>query len=613
MGSTEEQQKRNTDCVYFLASPLTCKKGSECEYRHSHTARLNPSDCWYWLNGSCCNPSCAFRHPPVEGLNGMKTVPLKMHSQSVVPTSKSSVPCYFFFNAICNKGEQCSFLHGYFPDQKIMKAVSEVSDSHLPENKISASSDTGPASVELPADPPAVNLHLFKQNFLEEVLKQSAPVNVLEERSQSAEYMVPDHEEPTDNSHNALDLVDQSGQLSPYQSSEELMKVHVEPELDERWESSPGFDVLVDDGSEQLAYDDDGAEYVPAHNGESDLLHSQLLDYGFEGRADYDHLRYHDEGYLYGPSHYDNYDHIEDGYLDDFSHQGSFPNEERIFENGFDQKMKVMGRISSDQNVRDDGWDLRDHLRKHKRMNVHRFPLNSRKRRVSHARGTSQEKPMRCGTIFPNYCRLASEVGKSVVPSLQGDIESTIDDHHRQDQTGYTEVSRFKRARLRERERRRRRWNSPSTSCDRHQSTNMKFLRSLEVHHDGFVGPKTLAEIKEEKRRDKTGGKISRDFLQYQKRQETIDFEGPKPLEELLKGKRRSENANAGMSAGKECFKVSSMVEKRVDDANMSVVEDQDRIYMAFYETDDKYVEVDGSDGVDDDTFQKKVAHMLSN
>ncbi|KAK9274669.1 hypothetical protein L1049_021920 [Liquidambar formosana] len=59
----DEALKRNTDCVYFLASPLTCKKGSECEYRHSEYARVNPRDCWYWLNGNCLNPKCAFRHP----------------------------------------------------------------------------------------------------------------------------------------------------------------------------------------------------------------------------------------------------------------------------------------------------------------------------------------------------------------------------------------------------------------------------------------------------------------------------------------------------------------------------------------------------------------------
>ncbi|CAN1216643.1 Zinc finger CCCH domain-containing protein 32 [Linum perenne] len=56
----EELLKQNTDCVYFLASPPTW---TECEYHHKDMARLNPRDCWYWLSGSCLNPTCAFRHP----------------------------------------------------------------------------------------------------------------------------------------------------------------------------------------------------------------------------------------------------------------------------------------------------------------------------------------------------------------------------------------------------------------------------------------------------------------------------------------------------------------------------------------------------------------------
>ncbi|KAI5081812.1 hypothetical protein GOP47_0001555 [Adiantum capillus-veneris] len=67
----DEAQKRNTDCVYFLASPLTCKKGADCEYRHSEAARVNPRDCWYWLSGNCLNASCSFRHPPLDGRPGV--------------------------------------------------------------------------------------------------------------------------------------------------------------------------------------------------------------------------------------------------------------------------------------------------------------------------------------------------------------------------------------------------------------------------------------------------------------------------------------------------------------------------------------------------------------
>ncbi|KAI3818400.1 hypothetical protein L1987_12206 [Smallanthus sonchifolius] len=113
----DELLKRNTDCVYFLASPLTCKKGSECEYRHSDIARVNPRDCWYWLNGNCLNPKCAFRHPPLDGLMGSDAstpmgppVPAPHATPYAVP--KQGVACIFFQKGFCLKGHLCPFLHG---------------------------------------------------------------------------------------------------------------------------------------------------------------------------------------------------------------------------------------------------------------------------------------------------------------------------------------------------------------------------------------------------------------------------------------------------------------------------------------------------------------------
>lgn len=114
----EEAQKRNTDCVYFLASPLTCKKGNGCEFRHSEAARMNPQDCWYWLGGNCLNTSCSFRHPPLDGRPGSSSAAFVAPVSSATATtsataaSKSRVPCYFFSQGYCVKGDRCSFLHG---------------------------------------------------------------------------------------------------------------------------------------------------------------------------------------------------------------------------------------------------------------------------------------------------------------------------------------------------------------------------------------------------------------------------------------------------------------------------------------------------------------------
>ncbi|CAM6127657.1 unnamed protein product [Calypogeia fissa] len=100
--------KKNTDCVYFLASPLTCKKGNDCEFRHSESARVNPRDCRYWLLGNCLNWDCPFRHPPLEG---RPTVAAAAAPGSGGGTNKSRVPCYFFSQGYCAKGDKCPFLH----------------------------------------------------------------------------------------------------------------------------------------------------------------------------------------------------------------------------------------------------------------------------------------------------------------------------------------------------------------------------------------------------------------------------------------------------------------------------------------------------------------------
>ncbi|PKU87779.1 zinc finger CCCH domain-containing protein 19 [Dendrobium catenatum] len=126
----EEAVKRNTDCVYFLASPLTCKKGSECEYRHSEGARINPRDCKFWFSGNCLNPKCLFRHPPLDvpfgnpvATSGSNMAPslaptpmqLPMASLPAYNLSRNNVPCYYFQKGACLKGDKCPFVHGPQP------------------------------------------------------------------------------------------------------------------------------------------------------------------------------------------------------------------------------------------------------------------------------------------------------------------------------------------------------------------------------------------------------------------------------------------------------------------------------------------------------------------
>ncbi|KAG0461903.1 hypothetical protein HPP92_020379 [Vanilla planifolia] len=171
----EEAMKRNTDCVYFLASPLTCKKGIECEYRHSEGARINPRDCRFWLSGNCLNPRCIFRHPPLDGLfgnPGVTSVPVVTSSQMTPSvqvlmgnpansSSRNNVPCYYFQKGTCLKGDKCPFMHGPWPagNPLAMQAskIAASSTSQLETSKKNALAIRECSNQEIPYPSPSSN------------------------------------------------------------------------------------------------------------------------------------------------------------------------------------------------------------------------------------------------------------------------------------------------------------------------------------------------------------------------------------------------------------------------------------------------------------------------
>lgn len=546
----DEIKKRNMDCVYFLASPLTCKKGAECEYRHSESARLNPRDCYYWLNGGCLNPSCAFRHPPLEGLTETGSGPVQPSSNALIPSSKSSVPCYFYFNAYCIKGDQCPFLHDMFPAQKSLKAPPQMTTAHPPEKKTSTGSDTGPASVEVPAHLPGDTPEPIKQEHFKEVSQQPTTAIALEEPNPSAESSVPDFEEPSIklSDENPLPPTEYgSPPLCLDQGSEGLVKECAEP--DEWWESSPGFDVLVDDGSDQLPYDDDDADYIMARERESEILHSHghLLQYDYDVPDGYDPTGYPDAGYMYEHGMLDNYNHADNN-----RYTPEYFQREHSRERGHSRERSLevvphRKRHSSRRNdVLDerDGMDLRDHLRKRRKTDG-----SSRKGLPSHARRKSRERSVRQGMGPSLHGRLASEVGNMSV-SVH-DTEFSVNDSQRSGWSGYPQSSRHVQSRLREREsRRRNRKPTPERSVriSSGEGSSSRKAESSQVKTDAsnFTGPKTLAQIKEEKRRatSEEGNNSENYAPRHPTRTGPKDFEGPRPLNELLKEKRRSMSSN---------------------------------------------------------------------
>ncbi|KAL8227761.1 hypothetical protein R6Q57_015345 [Mikania cordata] len=274
----DELLKRNTDCVYFLASPLTCKKGSECEYRHSDVARVNPRDCWYWLNGNCLNPKCAFRHPPLDGLLGSDVsttmgppAPAQQHATPYA-APKQGVACVFFQKGFCLKGHLCPFLH------RPSTSVHNKSTQPMPANPVTESPKMAQqVTVHKPTE------FLLSQGKQPQPQPLPATSNGVDRKIAPPARVVPPPImiEPPSNKPN-------HGHVYPgYQTSNNERIVNGRDAEEYSREPSPGFDVLVDNEVEDSGQDY-GVDPVDRD------IYRQHRDYDHyneqDGRFDVDHV-----------------------------------------------------------------------------------------------------------------------------------------------------------------------------------------------------------------------------------------------------------------------------------------------------------------------------------
>ncbi|KAJ7978889.1 Zinc finger CCCH domain-containing protein [Quillaja saponaria] len=498
----EDLLKRNTDCVYFLASPLTCKKGDDCEYRHNEIARLNPRDCWYWLAGSCLNPICSFRHPPLDGHTG---VPSESTDCSL-PVNKTKVLCYYFFSGFCNKGDKCSFLHD--PDDNSSAGKLASTDTIILENKTSAGNNTDSVSAptEMHVNPsesaPNVTLDFKVQpNHLQHLV----PKNISQ---QSALPRISSYEYEAIATKSASKLPAEGFiHLCTEQSSEEQVNNHVEP--DERWESSSGFNVIVNNKSENFGYEDD-SEYLLDLDRECSEPNDCFLGYEFEEPVEYDAIT-PDSDLLCESDIYDGYRRLDTKHILGNVRKDPIFSREIVLDSLLSRKRKRMRMHLADY---DRVVDLRDHLRRRREISGHLVRLSRRHR--SSLMIQNQERRQRRIMDHRKIRRLASEVGMSTgnVGTLSNARKLGLPWHSQQ----YRSKKYYKKETLAQRQ-----FPSPKVS----RKSDLRERRS--THESAtFTGPKTLAQIKEEKKKAEESRycKIT-----------SVDFQGPKPLSEILKEK----------------------------------------------------------------------------
>ncbi|KAM7250506.1 hypothetical protein ACFE04_022389 [Oxalis oulophora] len=474
----EEALKRNTDCVYFLASPLTCKKGSECEYRHSDYVRLNPRDCYYWLNGNCLNPKCGFRHPPLDGLigtqaaSGSVVAPPQPAVALPIPlvaynSGKQGVACHFFQKGQCIKGDKCPFSHG--PPNHFGNKSSQATPPPAHEKKISVGLQKC-STEERKVPPPKAALEVKLAPRTE--TDPSRNVQPLPRKE------VPRYRAPIVSSVGNSNLVTRSNRTENAYDGDELLR-----------ETSPGFDVLVDD---ELR----GSDY---YQGEDQFGRRSVEKYNNVDRSSDSRV-----GVFGG------YEQMEGQYGWEQQQQQQHP----------DRKVEKRGYLNSDR-VPDS--DLRYRLSKHRGSSNGLRSVVSRDNR-------SEER------ITPYRSSHESSMGSR----LRGRIRLP----ERDARSRYSPPIASSH-RLRDRMKERVVEGNEFNNNDEGRNFRGRMMRTDERRSD-FAAPKSLAELKAKNSNYNAENDNNSSLVRKRKSLDddhlpsegAFPFEGPKPLSEILKRKR---------------------------------------------------------------------------
>ncbi|KAL9994582.1 putative transcription factor C3H family [Helianthus debilis subsp. tardiflorus] len=409
--------------------------GIECEFRHNEIARLNPRDCWYWLGGCCCNPECAFRHPPLEGLKEAYYESINPNNCPTLPVDKTNLPCYFYSKGFCNKADRCPFLHEPADNNK------PVVKNEVPcEKKLNNTVSTTPVQiVHTQPDPPP---NTAQTQNTHTVMNHTPDDHQLASRSESVE------------SEEHVGHVEREEFVESEEDAAESEEIVVQSESDVyNDQSSDGylehFDVFVEGESERLEFEEDGDVDLFLVNEED---HREL-------------------NFRYPIPEYDLYDKVAAQPRVSIFNRLSF------------KKRNVSKKLIF--NVQR-GSDLREHLTKSKVVDLNRrIRRNFRRGEVDFDRRGSLRK---------------------AVP-----------------------VNRYRPLLKKPR------FFSSDGSRSRKPAQHKRESRESQEQSAAFSGPKTLDQIKEEKKKARENRDLGSNYGTG------LDgfFQGPRPLSEILKSKRK--------------------------------------------------------------------------
>ncbi|TVU17298.1 hypothetical protein EJB05_33319 [Eragrostis curvula] len=509
-GEDPRWRRSNTDCVSFLASRFACTKGAECEYRHCEGARFNFRSCWYWFQGNCVNPSCTFRHPvsnrslaavlnstlPLESLNIAKSFadPLSSHGSACVKTAS---PCFFYYNSHCAKGDRCPFLHEP-PTNNVVETCSEATTLNPTVNHSSTGDEMIQSLKTSLTNPAEDSSNHIKEPHYKGVIESSNPDidgvgSIASERSVL-----------TGGRMKSSTPSDQSSELSEMEHTEQ----------DEWRDSSPDFDVIVDD----------------RETNKNDLEHHQLAG---ERGANGPYVKYDGgDSVGYGLDYLDSDCYEQDFcgfdsvcnpvgsfYLDHFKEQNTMATSGPLPDNRINLAVSTFEdeygrRFFGPRNFIGSMEDVAFHRQytetEHgsKRRPENRKGAKGRNRRNKRRRGFEPSIGSEEIESRSTHGRLYSSMGDSSGPV----VRSTFREQKK-------------------RSKRKQHHSHHAKSAERNANPKHQDCRA------DFTGPKTLAQIKE-----KCSSKLNSqpDACMPPGRSFSNDFKGPKSLSELLKAKSRT-------------------------------------------------------------------------
>ena len=479
-------------------------------------------------------------------------------------SGKQSVPCIFFQKGLCLKGDRCAFLHGPNPTgNKIPQAPAATPGTEPPslkkvfgglekctqEQRVLQPNFSKSFEVPRPAKP-ATKTETAPPKHAVSIDKTAVPPAGL--RDELPRYKATDVP-PASNGNSA----NRSNRMHQSDVSDDHSFQNGGKDVDEFYrESSPGFDVLVDDDLRDSDYYHDEDQF----GGDGRNLNS-MNEFDIGRSSDYNSMADMDREMFRDPHGYDSYEHMHGQYPWDHRRSSS----ERMLVGAAPLERRGYRKSESPDQINES--DLRHRLSKHRRVNGLRSVVSHDYDLDNHAEERSHRGPSRRDShhVPTHESSLSSRLrGRIKLPRRSSPVngsdlrvEKDLDRGRNWGRLspGRQQIS-SQQGRLRDRIRGR---VQEDSITDARNSWNQRIRR--DIVDDGvadFAGPKSLAELKVVKN---TESKEQRMKVQQslslgrqrnlkiegqQQSEDDLSFEGPKPLSVILKRKRGAETAVSG-------------------------------------------------------------------